>query len=196
MKKRILVIIISLFLLMLTGCRIVVPYYNHKADDAISRAIYKKVGAKELYYQEKEVLTETNRICYTYYLNQEKEGVAEAAIEAANKVIEQENMDSRIEIIFEGDMPGGSEVVFIIGNFSDYNSTCAQYETLQRLTICGTRVGSQKSIYNDPATYRNFPNIKCLRVSEKIQKVADEAGIDWYEYWPDLEKVEVYSSGN
>lgn len=183
-------------MLMLTGCRIVVPYYNHKADDAISRAIYKKVGAKELYYQEKEVLAETNRICYTYYLNQEKEGVAEAAIEAANKVIEQEKINSRIELIFEGDMPGGSEVVFIIGNFSDYNSTCAKYETLRRLTICGTRVGSQNSIYNDPATYRNFPNIKYLRVSEKIQKNADEAGIDWYEYWPDLEKVEMYSSGN
>ena len=86
--------------------------------------------------------------------------------------------------------------MFCLCNSSDKNRTYVNYENLECLRIWGSTVGSEESIYNDPATYKDFPNIKCLWVSEKIQKKADEAGIDWYEYWPDLEKVEVYSSGN
>lgn len=28
-----------------------------------------------------------------------------------------------------------------------------------------------------------------------MQKLAEEAGIDWYEVWPDLESVEVFKHG-
>lgn len=121
----------------------------------------------------------------------------EEAIKAANKELEQNPVDDRITLVFAIEIPGGSESMFSLCNSNDRNQADVNYDKLECLGIWGAKTSfGEDSIYNDPATYKNFPGIKCLWVSEKIQKAADEAGIDWYEYWPELEKVEVYSKEN
>ncbi|MCM1186168.1 MAG: hypothetical protein NC345_06505 [Lachnospira sp.] len=194
MKKGIPIILICLLSTILSGCGGTLGNirYNHRADDAISRAVYKAVGAKELYYEGQRE-ENVNIVRYDYYINKEKEGLAEEVIDAVNVVLEQEKTKNKIAIPFIEEIPGAGEPMFIIRNYIYAESFSADYEKLQYLWILGTDVGTQESIYNDPETYKNFPDIRYLRVSPKIQKAADEAGIDWYEYWPDLETVEVYS---
>ncbi|MCM1327184.1 MAG: hypothetical protein NC094_11285 [Bacteroidales bacterium] len=194
MKKGIPIILICLLSTILSGCGGTLGNirYNHRADDAISRAVYKAVGAKELYYEGQRE-ENVNIVRYDYYINKEKEGLAEEVIDAVNVVLEQEKTKNKIAIPFIEEIPGAGEPMFIIRNYIYAESFSANYEKLQYLWILGTDVGMQESIYNDPETYKNFPDIRYLRVSPKIQKAADEAGIDWYEYWPDLEAVEVYS---
>ncbi|MCM1535769.1 MAG: hypothetical protein NC126_07610 [Clostridium sp.] len=194
MKKGIPIILICLLSTILLGCGGTLGNirYNHRADDTISRAVYKAVGAKELYYEGQRE-ENVNIVRYDYYINKEKEGLAEEVIDAVNVVLEQEKTKNKIAIPFIEEIPGAGEPMFIIRNYIYAESFSADYEKLQYLWILGTDVGMQESIYNDPETYKNFPDIRYLRVSPKIQKAADEAGIDWYEYWPDLETVEVYS---
>ncbi|MCM1186166.1 MAG: hypothetical protein NC345_06495 [Lachnospira sp.] len=198
MKRRVPIIMVCILSLMLLGCGRPVSKYNHKADDVISHAVYKAIGAKELYYQGKDEDRAGTITYYEFYIHKEKEGVIEEAVSAINTVLEQEKTSHNISVQFKERMAGGyatgCETLFRLGNFMDNDSSSAVYGKLQYLCIWGTNRGNQESIYNDPETYKNFPDIRYLRVSPKIQKAADEAGIDWYEYWPDLETVEVYSS--
>ncbi|MCM1535770.1 MAG: hypothetical protein NC126_07615 [Clostridium sp.] len=168
-----------------------------KADDTISRTVCKVMDAKEFYYRGKSDNAAGNTTYYTFYINKEKKGSLEKAVEAINAVMEQNITSHKISVCFYRQfIRGAYEPLFSVCNYTDDYSSSANYEKLQALYILGTQHSSQESIYNDPETYKNFPDIRYLRVSPKIQKAADEAGIDWYEYWPDLETVEVYSSGD
>lgn len=188
-----LYILCAVLLLVVSWITNYFEHCNFKADDAISRTVYETVGAKELRYRGKA----TTRQYYTYHIDKEKEGTAEEAVEAINEVMEQKVTSHKISISFYKEFVRGAyEPLFIVGNYTDGYSSSANYEKLQYLCILGTNHGSEKSIYNDPETYKNFPDIQYLEVSEKIQKAADEAGIDWYEYWPDLKTVEVDSPKN
>ncbi len=175
----------------------IIQPFNLNVDDAISRAGCKAVDKKEFYYGGKSDNTAGTTTYYKFYINKEKEGSAEEVVEAINEVMEQKITSHKISISFSKKF---AEIVyeplFIVRNYTDGYSSSANYEKLQYLCILGTNHGSEKSIYNDPETYKNFPDIQYLEVSEKIQKAADEAGIDWYEYWPDLKTVEVYSPEN
>lgn len=166
--------------------------HNKKADDEISRAVYEAVGAKEIYYQGKsEGKSGNTTIYYAFHVRKEKTGLAEEAVAAINTVLEQENISSNISVQFMEEIPGGQEPLFGLCNYIDYKNPSADYGKLQYLWIYGTRHRTQDSIYNDPETYENIPDIRYLKVSEKIQKAADEKGIDWHEYWPELETIEV-----
>ena len=43
----------------------------------------------------------------------------------------------------------------------------------------------------DPELYSEIEGIRELHVAKAMQDIADEKGIDWYSYWPELEKVVV-----
>ena len=47
------------------------------------------------------------------------------------------------------------------------------------------------SFWDDLSIYSKFKGIKYLTVTDIIQEQADEQGIDWYEYWPELENIEI-----
>ncbi|MCM1385357.1 MAG: hypothetical protein NC243_12550, partial [Lachnoclostridium sp.] len=161
MKKGIPIILICLLSTILSGCGGTLGNirYNHRADDAISRAVYKAVGAKELYYEGQRE-ENVNIVRYDYYINKEKEGLAEEVIDAVNVVLEQEKTKNKIAIPFIEEIPGAGEPMFIIRNYIYAESFSANYEKLQYLWILGTDVGMQESIYNDPETYKNFPDIR------------------------------------
>ena len=43
----------------------------------------------------------------------------------------------------------------------------------------------------DPELYSEIEGIRELHVAKAMQNMADDKGIDWYSYWPELEKVVV-----
>lgn len=167
--------------------------HNKKADDAISHAISEAVGTKELYYGGNKRAEETKAVHYEYYIAKAREGLIETAAEAVNVALEQKGTDTKIAILFKNSLPEGEETVFELRNYrEDSDSIAADYEKLQYLGILGTKSSSWNNIYNNPIIYRNLKGIRYLKVSQEIQKNADEQGIDWHEYWPELETIEVY----
>lgn len=192
MRKRILIIMICIMTVILSGCGHH-RHSNRKADDEISRAIYEAVGGKEIYYHGKDE-SETNVIYYAYLIHTEDHEKVEKVIETVNRMLEQKQIDGKISICFRWPFQeNASEPLFGLSNFCDEDSKTPEYAKLQSLWITGAESGDE-TIYNIPSTYKTFQDIKYLEVSEKIQKAAEEEGVDWYEYWPELEGVEVLST--
>ncbi len=73
-------------------------------------------------------------------------------------------------------------------NYSDEILEISDYDTLQRLCIGGR----QESIYTEPETYINLDDIRRLEIGSELQRKAEENNVDWYEYWSDLESVEIF----
>lgn len=169
-------------------------------DDSIAEALSKSLDVKWMQYWGKT--TEGGGIAptappysftYTVHISREQKGLAEVTAAAVNKVLVQEHTENRVCVVFTETIPaGGTEELFRLQNYYREDASLADYAKLRCLIINGTDQGDPDSIYNDPETYQNFPDIKYLKISKKIQKAAEEKGIDWYEYWPELEEVEVY----
>ncbi len=177
-------------MLLLCGCR-PVSYHNEKLDDAISSAIYETIG-DELYYLGKEEKEHAD-LYYEYLirdLGEERYDVLYDIVVAVNETIKKENITDKIDIVVYHELPGGMGQCVELSNFSNFECTYPDYDGLERLVISG--FGYSKCVYDQPSTYIQLPNIKYLSVSEEIQRKADEQEIDWYDYWPDLESVEVF----
>lgn len=189
MKKRILITICILASFLL-GCGPPQNYSNQRANDVISKAIYKELGGEQIYYQGKEAW-EDNVICYQYILHEEEPDQLERMLEAVNTAIQQEGIEDKISIKGWGRIAGnGLETLFVLQNYSDTKNEQADYKTMKKLVIVGARV-QQGSMYNDPATYKDLPGIVDLEVDWEMAEKTEREGIDWYEYFPELEKLEV-----
>ncbi len=192
--RRSIAVCVLVLMCLLTGCGNI-TYYNLEADDAISSAIYEELG-EGIYYLGKEDFS-NNDLCYEYLLCEEKADLLYNMIVEVNETIKQEGISEKIEIFCGAEIPGGVEWVVIFSNYSNDTIDSPDYEGMCKLTIMGDDIGMRGDnyLYNNPMTYVNLPDIKYLQVSEKIQERAEAEGIDWYEYWPELESVEVYTVG-
>ncbi|MDE6015627.1 MAG: hypothetical protein K2H41_08050 [Acetatifactor sp.] len=163
-------------------------YRNHKADDAISRAIYEATGGTEIYYEEKDI-TSKGVLNYRYLFYEENEEQLAKMLKAANTVIQEEN-SPKIEIVCCVRIPSsGSEPVLSLSNYSDAEQEKAEYPSLQKLWIRGTAVS--QTIYNIPETYQNLQGIKYLEICDNMSIITERDNIDWHEYFPDLETLEI-----
>ncbi|MDE6663358.1 MAG: hypothetical protein K2K46_08445 [Lachnospiraceae bacterium] len=199
MKKRMVKMCIFILTLLsamiVTGCGEIFMYGgNQRPDDDISKAIYKAVGRKKVYYEGKHINPgEIARYEYTVH-DYKDEKVLTNMVEAINAVLEEKEMTEKICLTIREEMGGGqgTEWVASLRNYYESEDGYETYESLQILYIRGTK-SSQKgdsSPYNKASTYINLPDIKSLVVSEKIAQNAEEEGIDWYEIWADLEYYE------
>lgn len=202
MKEKICIGIVGVAaviqVLLLVGL-IIIPKYkptNDKPDDAISQAIYDIVG-DEIYYQGKE--ERSSSVLYYEYLirdtNEHKSDYLDDLVIAVNETIIKKNITNKVDIVFFHELPGGSGQCIELENYSDYKLEYPDCEGLQTLTITGFSRHCEECIYDEPSIYMNLPNIKYLKVSEQVQKKADEQDIDWYALWPSLESLEVYGRG-
>lgn len=186
-KKSNIIFLIIVILLFCCGCS---DYSNVKADDTFSKAMYEKLGAEEIYYNGKSVST-SNVTCYKYLMYIEYEGQLEQIVEAANEVLldlsATDKIAIRCSVVF--DSCGGSSSVFVLKNYSDEEKPEADYQTFQRCNIWGSDL--VETIYNDPATYYNLPGIKELIIEGKMSEITEEQNIDWTEYYPDLEVLDI-----
>ena len=185
--KRVYIIVICLMGGLLLGCGGgYVPNRNHKADDKISRAIYEELG-KEVIYKGKEI-KEDNTVYYKYYVDEQSDQIGRIHA-AAQKIIEQEGIDDKVCIDCWEEYCDALESVVRFYNYSD-GSENADCEGLQRLIIKGHYI-NENSIYNQADTYSSIQGIKYLQVEWEMADVTEKENIDWYEYFPDLETLEI-----
>lgn len=185
MRRRIIACAMVVMLL-LSSCGHA-TYTRHEPDDTISEAICAVVDSEDIYYQGQHT-TEDDVIYYEYLIIHEEYGQIEQIVESVNKVLEEELISNKINIDCWIALPGGEGRVVNLMNYSDKTLEKPDYNMLQGLCIGGR----QNSIYTEPSTYVNIKDIRQLEISSDIQRKAESEGIDWYEYWPDLESVETF----
>ena len=175
--------------LLLSGCGNV-DYHNKKADDDISKAIYEAVG-EDVYYLEKTNDTLGNR-SYDYLVWEERENLLCDIVLAVNNIIVKDEMTDKVDVFLYYDLPGGMGGAIHLCNYSNDELIQPDCEGLQRLVISGNVHEYDTDYYNNPKSYITIPNIKYLVSRKEILDRAEAEGIDWYEYWPELESVEVF----
>ena len=57
------------------------------------------------------------------------------------------------------------------------------------LTLCGNDM-ERSAFYNNPATYRNIPDVRYLKLTYNMRVMVAQYKVDWYEYWLNLECIE------
>ena len=168
-------------------------YKCKMADDAISNAIHEAVGYEAFYLGKKQ--NTGAELCYEYYIRDRWRSDIELAeilrdvVTAVNNTIKEENITDLVSINFYYKT---EEVVLSLHNYSDSQLEYPDLEGLGRVVILGNY--SEGFKYNRPKTYSLLPNIKYLEVKEHIQENANFEGIDWYDYWPDLENIVLLDS--
>ncbi len=185
MRKRIALIFLFV-LLSIPSCGHA-TYTRHEPDDAISEAICAVVDSEDIYYQGQHT-TEDDVTYYEYLIIHEELGQIEQIVESVNKVLEEELISNKINIDCWIAIPGGAGRTVNLMNYSNSTLENPDYKMLQSLCIGG----EDNSIYNEPETYAKLKDIRKLEISSDIQRKAKAAGIDWYEYWPNLESVETF----
>lgn len=169
------------------------PYYRVKVDDAISSAIF-KVAAENADCKGR-IESEDGGLHYGYAMKnygEESSDFLYDIVDVVNKTIEEEGVTNKVSITFYHEYSEGNSQCIVLYNYSDDTVSSPDCEGMQRLEVIGFHIEEDECLYNNPAIYTAFPSIKYLKIREDIQKKADEQGIDWYSYWPDLESVEVF----
>lgn len=99
-------------------------------------------------------------------------------------------IDGKAEIVvFDGKGAIGS--VFVLSNYYDTG-----YEVVYYDSFCCLREFSAfhyNDFWGNPCTYADgIDDVKILEITSEMQGRAEEKKLDWYEIWPNLEKVIIY----
>ena len=187
--KRSILFCLLLVALLLTSCGNV-EYHNKKADDDISKAIYEAAG-EDVYYCGKNDVSQ-GQLSYEYLIMEEREDLLQDVVSAVNETIEEKGIADKVDILLHYEIPGGMGMSIRLCNYSDDKLTYPDCNGLQRLASGGYKEEVNTDFYNNPNSYIAITNIKYLKVRKSIHERAEAEGIDWYEYWPELESVEVF----
>ena len=171
-------------------------------NDDIVWAIHKKVGNKVDYRMKAVSKTEINQYYYRINDNQD-ENILSNMIDAVNAELAETDISKKVALVIEEewDIQSVSTNVLRLSNYNENimglysTSDDSQCQYLYYLTIYGND-GSESSLYNQPSSYPALEGIEYLRVIDKVNKKAEEEGIDWYEVFPDLKGYEVYKREN
>ena len=181
-RKMLLCIII---LCVLVGC----GHYTGrdlKPDDEFSESVKEKFGDSFHYNAHKE--TERYGSYYTFEIHDQSLETVRNFYEFANESFL--GRDEKITVAVGIVQVEGLGVPFSIRNYTDETIDEADLEGLYNLHITHLMF-DHDSFWDDLSIYSSFTGIRYLTVTDIIQQQADEEGIDWYEFWPDLESVEV-----
>ena len=184
MKKEyyIVFIIISVFTI-LVGCR------DHgssdvKPDDKISKMVKETVTDDFYYKGHKE---NNNELHYNFEIKSLDTSAIGKFAEICNESMPAEEI--KISYLVSFHIMGGSATMFVMSNYDIRSDDDAISDKLYYLWIRDQIDFNEEAC--DPTLYSQIEGIKELHVDKAIQEKADDMGIDWYSYWPDLEKVVV-----
>ena len=178
-------------LIMLSGCVMGIDRYesrNHRADDVISKAIYEEFGGKELHYQGRDILTDEGTF-YGYVINEIPENMLQRVLRVVNDTLDKENIHNKINISFYLPSGGGAARMLTLTNYSEETMSKSDFDAVQHLWIGADQY--RGGIFFEPDTYKNLNGIKYLEISGELQDYAEKKGVDWFEYLPDLERLDV-----
>ncbi len=160
--------------------------HNLKPDDEFSESVKEKFGDSFHYNAHKE--TERYGSYYTFEIHDQSLEMVTDFYEFANEAFR--GSDEKITVAVGIVQVEGLGVPFSIRNYTDETIDEADLEGLYNLHITHLMF-DHDSFWDDLSIYSSFTGIRYLTVTDIIQQQADEEGIDWYEFWPDLESVEV-----
>ncbi|MDE6015626.1 MAG: hypothetical protein K2H41_08045 [Acetatifactor sp.] len=182
--------ILCLLGIMLSACGAGAHYYNKKANDSISTAIYQELG-EDIYYQGKYVTDTDNVTVYEYLFFEEQDGQLANLLKTINAVLQQQGSKDKLAIMCFVKIPGGLASVCRLDNYSDNREgISAENPSIQNLRIWGAS-DIPYTIYNNPAVYSDLQDIKHLTISYDMATITERDNIDWHEYFPDLETLEI-----
>ena len=190
MKKQLLNLMICICIL--SGCAGGVVLHRHsKQDDAISKTMVEMVG-EDFWYIGKEVLPD-EAIKYGFLIRHNDVDILEKLVDCCSSLeISKEN---RIIIsVYEESSNGVYDTLFYMSNYDCWGETeGVSLDYFGYLKIQHDVYAFD--IWHDPETYKVFENVIYLEIPDVLQLKAEEAEIDWYEIWPELEDVEVIETG-
>ena len=189
MRKKNLLLGILLAALMI-GCASRTQYEveieDRNPDDALSEFICEN-KPENFYY----IGHTTNTDNVTSYCFRGEVLTAESISDFAN-VVTAASFEGYGKIrVYVMEIDGGADpVLFTISNYSSDFIYSANYENLCVLKLGDD--GSALEVIHDPQTYIEVDGIKYLIAKEWFLQNAENAGIDWYEVWPDLEGIDTF----
>lgn len=175
-----LIVIISLFLC----CFMLYREHDLRPRDNLTRAVRKEMK-KDLRYLLRDE-TSADGIVYKYEIKNKDAETISGFVKAINGSLYDEQ--GKISVYVFSEIPYGLESVFSLKNYSDRRLETADYDGLCSLYISNPNV-SEDPFFLNPSTYTSIKGIKKLEINQQMQKRAEEEGIDWYAYWPDLEEI-------
>ncbi|MBR3515959.1 MAG: hypothetical protein IKO10_06555 [Lachnospiraceae bacterium] len=177
MKKNIILLAFAVNILF-AGC-VDHGSYDNKPDDEISKYIKDMVGDEFYYHDHRSTSNDVSAYDFEI-MNIEAKSIGNF-VDACNNAILNESTKISFSVCVHN--PGGMATVFLVRNYSDTKI----YDGIYYLWIV-----DQTGIYDpvcDPELYSDVDGIKELHVDKAIQDIAENKGIDWYSYWPELETV-------
>ena len=200
MKKERAYLIISIMILSLffTGMVMILIYKrNHipdelnsaysiascDPDDELSENILKELGNSFVYQGHYEDKNNVN--VYEFYICTHDEDTISFFHHTINQYIELTDGKTQMTIN-DGSGEWGATVVFY--NFSSESMREPDYNGYDRIYVTGYLL---TDYWNDPNNYLNLNGIRILAMQNMIEENAQKAGIDWFDVWPNLEKIYV-----
>ncbi|MCR5210583.1 MAG: hypothetical protein K6C99_10265 [Lachnospiraceae bacterium] len=178
------IILGAMIAVLLTGCRSHPLFKKHTSEDEFSRAIKNEVGENfvfdEIYYPENGVLT------YIFNIKTfDSTAVGNIATAFQSNIPDKTSM-VELTVCYEAH-PGAYAGMFsLINNYEE-----AADENHFILYIYYHEGSDLDYKVFSPDLYSQIEGINELHVDKEIQDIANEKGIDWYTYWPELETVVV-----
>ena len=129
---------------------------------------------------------------YSFNLKCNNEKYLPELVDYANRYVKDMNFDNCLSIAlgyYSMNQYGVCRIGF--SNRWDENGIIIKYPSIVCLTIRSEMPEYDNGCYLNPKIYLDIPGIRYLRIYKAIQDKANEMGIDWYEYWPDLEEIEI-----
>lgn len=189
-------IITTVFIVHMGGCGYGLENDIIKPDDEISKSVYNAVGTDELLYMGARKTNNCLEYGYAFRNLPLKEEVLEEVIQAVNRTIEEEGMNEAVLVHFCVVMEEGRNIqCAVVSNcpkdsryLDDFQG--GMLDTVLIQEIEGLYVERDDFFY-DIEMYKGIKGIKHLEITQWINMVSEKRGIDWYEWWPELEDVTV-----
>ena len=181
--RRVTIISMALFvMLLICGCGNV-NYKNKKADDELSKLVYERFG-EDFYYVSKE--ESQGIIGYDYLLKREDKEVVKEFMLTVDAALSQSREKTIVYLACY--IPGGLEYPISLTNYSNDLLDEADLNGAKRLHIKYPDI-SRCELFVDPKMYTVIEDVRVLYIEKEMQDLAEEQGIDWYQVWPTLEEM-------
>lgn len=178
-----------LLLMCLMGCAGgIVSHSNAKPEDSIAETVFEVIG-DDYWYLGKMDYSDGEGATYEYLVRMGDDNDVERA---AEKILSIELDEKQYAFTFFMETSNGVyEQIFCMKNYvEESNGTIIYSERADCLRINCIYFGVNEEW--DIHSFTSIENIRHLEISEFLQGKAEEAGIDWFEVWPDLEGVETF----
>ena len=160
--------------------------WSQPLDDAIPKYI-KENAEKSIIYLGKEKRGPVT--VYTFVYKENSQEKIDSLLDCISQINNEQ--DELISIVLRARIPGGTQGVFALRNFSDESLTEPDL-TGFRCLEAGYPDLAIDDLVRSPQIYSNLKNIEYLIIAPELQEEAEKEQIDWNILWPELKEISVF----